>query len=238
MFYFTLNESLPPELLDTLLVQGWYRMRQNIFTTNAIHLEEDNVIPVWWARISLQNFTPNSRHRKLARLCKRFNLSLHPAVVTAEIEELYALYRKSVDFDTGDTVASFLLDERGVNYFPSRMWQLQDGDKLIGIGYFDEGQHSSAGILNFYHPDYRKYSAGLWLYFETIRYAAESGKQFFYPGYVGLGYNKFDYKLLAGTERVELWDPAAMQWVPFDASEYAARVKMLKNVPGIADKSE
>src|SRR3954462_7812802 len=108
MFYFTLKDPLSSKLLDTLLVQGWYRMRQNVFTTNAIHLDEDVVIPVWWARVVLQDYTPNNRYRKVMRLCRRFSCSLHDAVLTSEIEELYSLYRSNVDFEAGESAASFL----------------------------------------------------------------------------------------------------------------------------------
>ena len=89
---------------------------------------------------------------------------------------------------------------------------MRDGDQLIAVGYFDEGRESAAGILNFYHPAYRKYSPGLFLYLEGVRYAAESGKRFFYPGYIALNYTKFDYKLLPGAERVEIWDTDTGSW--------------------------
>ena len=95
---------------------------------------------------------------------------------------------------------------------------MRDGERLIAIGYFDEGRESAAGILNFYHPDYRKYSPGLFLYLESIRYAAEGGKRFFYPGYIALDYTKFDYKLLPGPERVEIWDTDTACWLPYSGS--------------------
>lgn len=221
MSYIPLSEPLLPEQLDALLALGWYRMRQHVFTTDEVWLTEQQVVPVYWARVVLEGFTPNHRHRKLARLWRRFRVNLQDAAVTGEIEDLYTAYRNGVDFEAGPTAASFLLDERSVNFFPSKMWLAYDGDRLIAAGYFDEGTISAAGILNFYHPAYRKYSPGLWLYLESIRHAALRGCRYFYPGYVATGYPKFDYKLLAGPERMELWDPAGARWIDYAASVHA-----------------
>lgn len=221
MSYIPLREPLLPGQLDALLAIGWYRMRQHVFTTDEVWLTGGQAVPVCWARVMLDGFAPNDRHRKLMRLWRRFSCTLHDADINGEIEELYDAYRTGVDFEAGPTAASFLLDERSVNYFPSRMWLARDGGRLIAAGYFDEGAESAAGILNFYHPDYRKYSPGLWLYFECIRRAAARGCRYFYPGYVALGFPKFDYKLLAGTDRMELWDGASARWVAYAATVHA-----------------
>ena len=220
MPYFSLTHPLPPVLLDSMLAQGWYRMGQNVFTTNTIDLE-DGEKTVCWARILLQHFSPNSRHRKLIKLCRGFTLTLGEGVITAEVEALFSMYRNRIDFETGTSVANILLDDRTANFYPTRMWQVRDNGKLIGVGYFDEGLESAAGILNFYHPDYRKYSLGLWLYLESVLYAAKTGKTFFYPGYIVIDYPKFDYKLLAGTERMEIWDPNHGMWIAYAHSLHA-----------------
>lgn len=216
-----LFEPLPPIVLDALLAKGWYRMRQHVFTATEIWLDDERPIPVWWARIDLENFSPNSRHRRLGKLCSSFDCRLQDAVITDEIEELYAQYRHHIDFDASESAGSFLLDIRGENFFPARMWQLRDAGRLVAVSYFDEGLSTAAGILTFYHPDYKRYSPGLFLYFESIRQAAVTGKRYFYPGYIALGYHKFDYKLLAGKERIELWDPENGCWLAYADSEYA-----------------
>ena len=91
------------------------------------------------------------------------------------------------------------------------------------MGYFDEGAETTAGILNFYHPDYRKHSLSILLYFEEIRYAAQTGKRWFYPGYIATHYAKFDYKLLAGAGRMELLDVERGAWVPYGAAAHLLR---------------
>lgn len=230
MDFIPVQSLLAPEVMDTMLSYGYYRMQQSLFTVDYAHTDDRQRVRVIWARVCLRHFQPNHRHLKLAKRCRSFQLSLYPAAITDEIEQLYSEYRASIDFDGNDSVASCLVGEhKGPDFFPGRMWQVRDNGRLAGVGYFDEGKSSCAGILNFFHPDYAKYSIGLWMYLEGIRYAAETGKSYFYPGYIAMGYSKFDYKLLAGQERIELWDPAKAEWIPYGSSIHAAQQPLVKS---------
>ncbi|MEO6834226.1 MAG: GNAT family N-acetyltransferase [Chitinophagaceae bacterium] len=206
---------LEPEQLDTMLAFGYYRMQQSLFTTNFAHTDDRSRISVIWARVLLIDFEQNHRLKKLRSRTRKFQLKLYPTRITEEVEQLYARYRASINFDGNDSVSSCLLGFSNHDFFPGRMWEIRDGEKLIAAGYFDEGQESCAGILNFFDPDYRKYSLGLLLYFESVAFAAHNGKTFFYPGYIGVGYPKFDYKLEVGADRIELWHPRLMCWLPY-----------------------
>lgn len=218
-YTFQLQEPLSPEVMDALLAQGFYRMRQTVFTTAATIADDGRLIAVFWVRLLLDGFRPGNRHKELTRRGRRFDKTLHDAVIDDEIDALYTLYARSVNFEAPETVASFLMGDSSENFFPAKMWQVRDGGRLIAVGYFDEGAESAAGILNFYHPDYKKFSLGKWLYLESVRYAAEAGKRYFYPGYIGLDFTKFDYKLLAtGKDKIELWDIIESVWEPYQGS--------------------
>lgn len=225
MFYFQLDTPLQPEIMDSLLAQGYYRMRQTMFTTHFTLTDTDQLIQVLWARVNLESFEINHRHKALTRRCRRFSTALFDAAIDDEVESLYAAYRENVDFQAPNSVREFLMGSHSVNYFPSRMWQVRDADVLIAIGYFDEGVQSAAGILNFYDPNYRKFSLSKWLYFESVRYAAATGKSYFYPGYVALNFPKFDYKLEVGKERIEIWSADMLQWIPYELSEHAMAIE-------------
>jgi arginyl-tRNA--protein-N-Asp/Glu arginylyltransferase len=225
MSYFPLSKPLAPSVLDALLAEGWYRMRQAVFTTQWIMTEGGQEVEVLWARIDLNAWRLNRRHKKLMKCCGQFECSLQDAVITAEVEALFATYVASIDFETGPTVRDVLQGGAVENFFPTRMWTVRDNEALVAAGYLDEGGQTVAGILNFYHPDYRHYSLGLWLYLEGIRYAAESGKRFYYPGYIALDYTKFDYKLLAGTDSMEILCPQTRSWIPYEKSRHAAQHK-------------
>ncbi|MCU0395563.1 MAG: GNAT family N-acetyltransferase [Chitinophagaceae bacterium] len=221
MYYIPLQQPLDPAFMDGLLAMGWYRMSQHVFTTRYVHLSETEVFEVLWARVALGRWTPGSRHLKLLKQNRRFRFSLMPATLNAETEELYARYRASIDFESSASAQAYLQDQQPHNFFPTRMWQVRDGNRLVGASYFDEGLSSAAGILTFFHPDYRKYSLGLLLYLESVRHAAQSGKEYFYPGYIALENPKFDYKLQAGKEYIEIWQPDQMNWIPYASCAHA-----------------
>lgn len=220
MYVYYLQESLPPGIQDVFLSKGFYRMHQSLFTTLSIQLDEVTQHNVYWARVILNGFFLGQRHKYLLRRSQQFTLSLHDTLILdEETEALYALYESSANFDVPPTAASFLLGEGTQNFFPTKTWHLRDAGRLIGAGYFDLGLQSAAGILNFYDPAYGKYSLGTLLYLESIRYAKEKGCIYFYPGYIAPGYPKFDYKLLAGKERIEIWNPFESEWVDYHAAE-------------------
>ncbi len=194
-------------------------MQQRLFTTAAIDLGAGHRYAVYWVRIRISGYTPPRVYRYLSRRCAAFSLTLsNTAIPDTETEALYAAYYAHVSqhFDTADTASEVLLGTAQQSYFPTRQWKLREaGGRLIGAGFFDEGVESSAGILNFYHPDYARLSLGKWLYFETILEAWRAGKQWFYPGYIAPGYSRFDYKLEAGTEWIEVWDAQRQCWLPY-----------------------
>lgn len=221
---FRLTEPLLPATMDSLLAQGWYRSGQGVFTTNWLVLDDGLVVSrVLWARVDVRDWTSTRRHQRLMKENARFSLTLSQAIITDEIETLFAAYLAHTGLDSGPTVTAVLMGIyepatgglAGQNFFPTRMFTLRDEHRLIAAGYFDEGAETTAGILNFYHPDYSKRSLSISLYFEEIRYAAETGKRWFYPGYIAVDYPKFDYKLLAGTERTEVLDVERSEWIPY-----------------------
>src|SRR6187399_2703191 len=99
-----LAEPLTPELLDTALAVGFYRMRQSLFTVDAIAPDSGKAVPVFWARVNLSNYNPSHRYIKLLRRCGRFDIGLEPARIDDEIELLYARYREHISFDAGPDV--------------------------------------------------------------------------------------------------------------------------------------
>lgn len=209
------EEAVAPPEMDMMLARGYYRMQQSFFSTHFIATEHGMPARVVWARVCLHDFRPNTRLLRLRKRNRNFRLELEKAAVTDEVEQLYHRYRQGVGFETWPSVSACLLGDACCDHFPGRMWTVRSGEKLIAAGYFDEGATSCAGILNFYDPDFARHSLGLWLYLESVAYVAQCAKRYFYPGYIVIGFPKFDYKLLAGIERIELFEPMNGIWIPF-----------------------
>ncbi|OON71190.1 arginine-tRNA-protein transferase [Hymenobacter sp. CRA2] len=213
---------MPGDMLDFYLGQGYYRMHQDLFTCRFLPIAGE-LYTVHWLRYVLADVTFDSKQRRLLRLGEQFTTTLHPFQLTEEYEALYARYRQSIDFDAPDTVEAFTLAGARHNVFPSEVLEVRDGQRLIAVGIFDPGVRSLAGIMNFYDPDYRKYSLGKYLMLLKLQHARQLGMTYYYPGYVVHRYPKFDYKLFVCPAATEVFDCVAGRWLPFSWDAVAAQ---------------
>lgn len=200
--------------LDLYLSHGYFRMQQGVFTCRFV-LFEAALCPVHWLRINVAAVQYGPKQRRLLRANGAFTSVSKPFALTDEIETLYALYRDSIDFDAPESVEACLFDGETHNAFDTRIIEIRDGRTLIAAGIFDDGSRSIAGIMNFYHPAYRKYSLGKYLMLQKIADAQRRRKLYYYPGYVASNYPKFDYKLFADEAATEVYDAGRGYWLPF-----------------------
>ncbi|SHI46126.1 arginine-tRNA-protein transferase [Hymenobacter daecheongensis DSM 21074] len=207
-------------MLDYYLAQGYYRMHQDLFTCRFLPIEGD-LYTAHWLRLVLADVQEGPTQRRLRRLSERFAVTLRPFRLTAELEELYAAYRAAITFDAPSTVEAFLLAGATHNVFDTSTIEVRDGARLIAAGIFDSGAHSLAGIMNFYHPDYRKFSLGKLLMLLKLDVAQQRQCLYYYPGYVVHQYPKFDYKLFACPAATQVYDCLSGRWVPYSAAVVA-----------------
>lgn len=216
MIYYDVHmpSVLPPQVLDAYLEHGWYRMQQTIFTTDII-LKNDTVIPVFWIRLLLKRYAHSRSSKKIMKGCCGFSVEIKEGDITEEAEALYSLYKSSVEFDVSDTIRDYLNGQPERNIYNTKCVEVRNGDALIAAGYFDEGEKSIAGILNIFHPEYKKYTLGKYLMLLKIDYALANKKLYYYPGYISTAISKFDYKLFPGTEHTEVYIRNTDSWRPW-----------------------
>lgn len=200
--------------MDLCLSMGYFRMQQDIFTCRFIPFE-DRLCPVHWLRIELSRVEYGKDQLRLLRVNARFAITVRPLVFSGELTALYALYRASIQFDAPESVESCLLGGGRYNAFDTYMIEVRDGDLLIAVGIFDDGSRSIAGIMNFYHPAYRKYSLGKYLMLLKTNYARSQQKIYYYPGYLASNYDKFNYKLFTCEAATDVFDSNSGFWYPF-----------------------
>lgn len=172
-------------------------------------------MPVFWMRMKVDHVTESSTAKAIRKACKSFTVTYKKAVITAEINDLFYQYRKMIDFDTTFSCSAFLHDDEFKLPFNSMLVEIRDVNRLIAVGFFDKGTNSIAGILNIYHPDYKKYSLGKYLILKKMDYAAEKKIQFFYPGYIAASNSRFDYKLFPDINALEVFLPIEKEWKPY-----------------------
>ncbi|MFD2574354.1 arginine-tRNA-protein transferase [Spirosoma soli] len=225
--------------LDLWLSRGYFRMQQRLFTCPLVHFD-DVFYSVHWLRIVLADVTYGKDQLRLFRINAPFTVTVGPFSLTEEVEALYRYYRNSITFDAPDTVESCLLDGARYTAFDTYSVEVRDENKLIAVGIFDKGFRSIAGIMNFYHPAYRKHSLGKYLMLQKMRYAQSQDKTYYYPGYLVNNYPKFDYKLFACEAATEVLDSATNIWHPFswEAVKAQSAVIMHQNRQLISQATE
>lgn len=189
-------------------------MQQDMFTCRYLFVD-DVKCPVHWLRIATPLVQYGPKQTRLLRINEKFSVSIKPFVLTDEIETLYSLYRNNIDFDTYNSVEACLMDGALTSLFDTYAVEVRDGATLIAVGIFDNGEQSIAGILNVYHPAYRRQSLGKYLMLLKLNHARLQQKDYYYPGYLVSNYPKFDYKLFACEAATEVFDERSDQWLSF-----------------------
>ncbi|MEP7109564.1 MAG: hypothetical protein ABI760_16340 [Ferruginibacter sp.] len=210
-------EKLVTEELDKYLANGWFRMRQSIFTTNFLHFNLQFYSAIW-LRVKLDQSIYDKKYLTLRKLNKGFKAEIKKAgtgTITPQHESLYQSYRQSISFEVSPSLNELLFGNEIYNRFNTFEANIYDGDKMVAAGFFDLGKISAAGITCIYHPAYKKFSLGKYLMYLKMDFCKQQQLQYFYPGYVVPGYPAFDYKLEIGKASLQFLQLSTQQWLPY-----------------------
>jgi leucyl-tRNA---protein transferase len=186
-------ESVTPAQLDMLLASGWRHFGTQFFRYN-IALYRDEIRRVMPLRIRLADFRLSKSQRRILRRNEDLNVVIRPAAVTPESEDLFHRHKQRFDHNLPSTIYSFLSREPARVPCECRELALLYDKTLIGVGYFDLGQISSSGVYTSFDPLESKRSLGIFTILKEIEFAIDSGREFYYPGYVYQGESFYDYK--------------------------------------------
>jgi arginine-tRNA-protein transferase len=154
-----------------------------------------------------------SLRRVLRRNDESFDLSVGPAIITPEMNELYAIYRDDFAGDLAPDLQSVLYDDGQEDIYDTRCLEVRHNGQLIACSFFDVGVDSMASIIGIYDPEYRKFGLGFYTMLAEVRLGIEHGLSWYYPGYIAPGCRAFDYKLRLGA--AEYFDASLVQWRPY-----------------------
>ena len=207
--------------LDYVLADGYFRMGNDIFTTNEVFVGNygKSVIydPVFWLRVNLKKAKETATTKRIRKKCAGFSFIIQEANITEEIEALYALYLASVNFDGYPSCEACIpAINTAASVFDTYMIKIFDQDQLISVGFFDKGLKSLMSVLHFYHPDYKRYSLGKFLMLITKDFAQDAKMDFVYPGYFTIDGTKMDYKIFPQIEAIEVFLSKDKAWVPLE----------------------
>ena len=96
--------------LDLYLSLGYFRVQQTVFTCR--YTVFDGIFSaVFWLRIDLKQAELGKKQRALLRIRDKFTIQVRPFRLSVETEMLYAVYRRSIDFDAPGSVEECLSTE-------------------------------------------------------------------------------------------------------------------------------
>ncbi len=214
----TYPEALAPQELDKFLANGWFRMRQTIFTTNFLHFNQQFYSAIW-LRVAMAEYKEDKKFKLLQKLNKAFRIEIKKSEAekfSMAHELLFQQYRQSISFEVSSSLQELLLGNETHSIFNTHEVNIYDGEILIAAGFFDLGEKTAAGITCIYHPAYKKHSLGKYLMYLKIDFCRQQQLQYFYPGYVVPGYPPFEYKLTVGKATLQYLQMASQQWLPVE----------------------
>jgi arginine-tRNA-protein transferase len=206
--------SISPEELDQYLENGWFRMKQQVFTTEFLQMGLDFFDAIW-LRQDLPRFQLSKWFHKMKRNT-RFKVEVSDLNLTSEHELLYQAYRETKTEGFPESLESILYGDSTENIFQTKQINIYEKQDLIASGFFDLGQNSAAGIVSYFEPRYRNFSMGKFATMLAYEYCQQHGFHYFYPGYFAPGNSNFDYKLNFDPQSLEYLDTRIQSWRPIE----------------------
>lgn len=199
------------EVLDDYLSRGWFRTGCMIYTIDSTTIGEIS-LPVYWLRYNVNKVRLCKKNRQLISANSNFAVSYQPLVLTTEIESLFQRYKKGVRFILPNSVDAILIDENN-SIFDSVIMTVRDNGRLIAAGIFDVGTSAMEDIINFYDPEYKRYSLGKFIMLMKYQYCLENGYDYYYPGYYLPGQEIMSYKLFLDKAATEVYLQDGGIWI-------------------------
>lgn len=202
--------------LDHFLNRAWYRLGQLIFTCHFLFFNESLYSPIW-IRLPLQNYRLRKSLRKIKRQVENnFRVEIRTGQIDPFKEQLFQKYRQHFKGNLSPTLIESLQDNGSINIYNTMNIEVFHGKKLIAFSFFDIGEKSLASIKGVYDPAYSRYSLGIYTMIREIEYGLDHNFEFYYPGYVVPGFDRFDYKLRIGTkEELEFYYLKSRSWINY-----------------------
>ena len=179
----------------------------------VISLDND-LYPVVNIRLRLKDYRFGKKFRKIKNRNDRlFKTVIKPLELSPEMNDLYQAHITRFKGFVHDDLERFLQLEFSQDIFHTHMVCVYDDTRLVGLSFFDMGKNAIASILGLYDHDYAKYSLGHYTMIKEVEHALSQQLQYFYPGYILMGHDSFDYKLRLGKMQYYNWKG---RWRDFD----------------------
>ena len=210
-------ERVSPSELDDYLRAGWRCTGQAIYTSHFMRFPPEmhgriySTVPT---RLNLQGYSFRKSLRKLYRkVHENFEVrSGMPLIWDEAMEQVHEKYKATFPDRPLADLEVYQEKPTGPFTFDTRCVKIYHNGKLIAFSVFNLGEESLYSSQGIYDPEWSRHSLGFFTMLEEIRYAQQTGRSYFYPGYVVPGYPEFDYKKRVG--QLEFFLLQSHRWVP------------------------
>ena len=180
--------------------------------------EEMRIIPL---RIVLNEFKLSKSQEKIYRRNqKKFTYTVEKTTIDADLINLFDLHKKKFTHNPPPSLAYYIGENNHgehEQYVKNLTFRVFDDERLVAASFLDCGKKSVSALYAATHPDYDKYSLGIYTILLETEYALRNDFKFYYLGYAHEKASFYDYKKqFFGTEQFILGKNA---WKPFGRFE-------------------
>ena len=182
-----------PEQMDSLWANGWRHFGTHFFRYNVglLHFDIRFVIPL---RIHLADFSFSKSQRRILRRNDDLEIVVRPIEITETEEQLFHRHKARFDHSVPESIFNFISDQPAAIPCEAKEIRVTKSGQLLAVSYFDIGSAATSGIYGMFDPAITDRSLGIFTMLKEIQYSIETGKEFYYQGYVYEGESFYDYK--------------------------------------------
>jgi arginine-tRNA-protein transferase len=190
-FYADFIES---EQLDSLLEIGFRHFGKHFFRYSHNYFQE-KIVSVLPLRINLEKYKHSNSQKKIIKKNQILDTRIIPCILNDEIHELFELHSNRFEFGKPSSIFDFINIEEP-SQIPNQMFlvEVRQDSKLLAGSFLDNGESATSSIYGMFHPDYYKYSLGIYTMLLEIEWSISNKKKFYYPGYAYTTPSFYDYK--------------------------------------------
>lgn len=195
-----INESgrldrAPPALMDGLWARGWRHFGSDFFRYSITADERGSLQTIQPLRLPLADFRMSKSQRRVLRKNEDVEVRIVPAVVDDAREALFLRHRSRFTSNIPDSLRTFMpADQPHAEPCECLSVEVREAGRLIAVSYMDVGAVAVSSVYAMFEPGAAWRSLGTFTMLEEIRWAAEHGKRWLYPGYATAQPSHYDYK--------------------------------------------
>jgi leucyl-tRNA---protein transferase len=185
--------DVTPDELGAMLARGWRRFGPCYFRPQCAACEECVTL-----RVRVDDFHPTRSQRRARNRASRLRRVVSRPIVDDARLALYRKWHAERESHRGWEASPLRAERYALDFaFPhpaAREATYWDGDRLVGVGLFDEVPDALSAIYFFYDPELRRDSLGVANVVALIEEARAAKKAWMYLGYRVSGCESLEYK--------------------------------------------